>query len=98
MTEKIRQSETLQWLWKERKLIVSIFLAGWGIMFWVMTFLFNPVNDLRADLRVFQTSVNQTNTAQDVAIEKVEKKQEADDKEDSEVANRVTRIEAVVKP
>jgi len=55
----------------EGKLLVSVFLAGTGIVFWAVGYFFNPVKNMEKDVALIQQSVANINTNHEVHIQDI---------------------------
>ena len=55
----------------EGKLIISVFLAGTGIVFWAMGYFFNPVKNMEKDVALIQQSISNINTNHEAHIQDI---------------------------
>jgi hypothetical protein len=51
------------------KLAISSFIAGTGIIMWMISVVFSPINGLKTDIALIQQSISNINTNHEVHIQ-----------------------------
>ncbi len=77
MTEKecVKEKNFWEMMTKEGRIIIEIFVAGAGIVFWLMATVLNPINDVKHDISNIKDNLSVLNKS----LEKTISELKADD-------------------
>lgn len=78
------------------RLVLEVFLAGTGLMLWISVMFFNPMNDVKTELKLIQQDLTTVKTNELVhvqaAINKIEARNAEADKLQTELQINIAKI------
>lgn len=83
------------------RLVLEVFLAGTGLMLWISVMFFNPMNNVKTDLKLIQQDLTTIKTNElfhvQAAITKIEARNAEADKLQADLQNQLTRITTILE-
>ncbi len=83
---------------QDYRLIISAFLAGSGLLMWIMLYLFNPITTIQKDIALIQQSIDNINTNHETHIQDIlQQIKEMRMNDDAQDAKLDTQQQAIIK-
>jgi hypothetical protein len=83
------------------RLVLEVFLAGSGLMLWVSAMFFNPMNDVKTDLKLIKQEISTIEenhlTHVQNSIIRIEKRNEEADKRQDEMQLQIMRVITILE-